>query len=191
MRRRFHEGHSRAFSALAEAYADDLYTLCLRICAVEAEAEELAQEALVKALKACRRYDPGRPFRPWLLSIGVNLCRDRLRSAWWQRIIPLRRRQVPSEISAEELLHELERDRKVRRSLATLPAIYREAIALHHLQDMTYAEMSEITGTKVPALKQRVRRGRRMLRDSMTRMYPELVGDRIKDTESASSERGS
>ena len=79
------------------------------------------------------------------------------------------------DASPEGALDGFARDRKLREALAQIPAPYREAVILFHLDDMTYAEMAEITGAKVPALKQRVRRGIAMLRERLPRMYPELV----------------
>ena len=68
----------------------------------------------------------------------------------------------------------------VRSALAELAPHYREALALFHLQDMSYAEMSTITGVSIAALKQRVRRGTQQLREAVTRLYPELVPDRTQ-----------
>jgi DNA-directed RNA polymerase specialized sigma24 family protein len=52
--------------------------------------------------------------------------------------------------------------------------LYREALSLYHLHDMSYIEMALITGAGIPALKQRVRRGTAMLQAAMARLYPEL-----------------
>ena len=66
----------------------------------------------------------------------------------------------------------------VRHALSTLPVRYRESVALFHLEDMSYQEMSVITGASVAALKQRVRRGNAMLRSALERLYPEIVAER-------------
>jgi len=91
LRRRFHTGDPAAFEALARPHLDLLYTLCLRMVRAEAEAEDLAQETLIRALGRHRQYDPSRAFRPWLMTIATNLCRDRLRTVWWQRVVPFKR----------------------------------------------------------------------------------------------------
>jgi RNA polymerase sigma-70 factor (ECF subfamily) len=155
-----------------------LYTFSLRVVGNEQEAEDIAQEALIRALRNHRRFDPERPFKPYLLRITLNLCRDRLRTVWWSRVLPLG--QAPSETTPDpELMTEAaERDAKVRRALSTLPRKYREAVSLFHLEGMSYADLAEVTGAKVPALKQRVRRGLVMLDDALTRLYPELVEGR-------------
>ncbi len=156
-----------------------LYTLCLRLVGRPEQAEDVAQETLAKALAACHRYDPSRPFRPWLLTIARNTCRDRARSAWMRRVVVLVRPAVDPDANTFDDLAARERDAVVRSALATLPLTYREAVALFHLEGVGYAEMSEITGSTVSALKQRVRRGNQMLRRAIERMYPELLADRI------------
>ena len=178
LRRRFQEGDRDAFSALARPHLDALYTVCLRMLGSPPDAEDLAQEALVRALRAHHRFDPEQAFRPWLLAIGANLCRDRLKAAWWRREIrgvEISEAQNATTISAEDEAIIGEQDARVRAALATLPVAYREALTLYHLESMSYEEMSEITGATVAALKQRVRRGRGLLAEAVTRMYPDLV----------------
>jgi RNA polymerase sigma factor (sigma-70 family) len=179
LRERFAAGNRVAFEALVQPELDALYTLTLRLTGRAEVAEDIAQEALVKALASCKRYDPSRPFRPWLLTIARNVCRDRQRSAWLKRVIVLVRPVIDPRADTFDELAAKERDALVRSALATLPLTYREAVALFHLEDMSYAEMAEITGSSVAALKQRVRRGNQMLKQALERMYPQLLGDRI------------
>ena len=178
LRRRFQLGDRLAFASLASPHLDTLFTLALRMTANRTEAEDLCQDALVRALQNHAAYDPARPFRPWLLTVAANLCRDRVRSTWWQRVVELV--QPPADVgrSAESAVLDEERDACVRRALATIPVMYREAVSLYHLDDMSYAEMVIITGTSEAALKQRVRRGSQMLEAAMRRLYPNLAPDR-------------
>ena len=172
LQRRFFSGDTAAFDALVTPHLDAIYTLCLRICGNQSEAEDLAQESLARALSRHDRYNPERPFRPWLLSIATNLCRDRLRTVWWKRVVPFSRPHQNESPSPEHTTAHTQRDHQVRAALTKLPLHYREALSLFYLKDMTYQEMSAITGTSVPALKQRVRRGRVMLREVFSDLYP-------------------
>ncbi len=185
MRSRFVDGDRDAFDELTRPHINALYTLCLRVVGNEQEAEDLAQLALVKALEARERFDPERAFRPWLFRITLNVCRDRLRTVWWSRMLPLAKAPEENDPSPELLTVGAQRDAMVRHALSTLPRKYREAVALFHLEDMSYAEMSEITNASVPALKQRVRRGLEMLGRAVERMYPELVHARTNDENGA------
>lgn len=179
LRERFVRGDRAAFDALVSPHLDALYTLCVRLTRNPSEAEDLAQETLVRVLQQADRYDPERPFRPWLLKVGLNLCRDRIRTVWWRRVWSLDRAaegEAPlvDGSDPEAGSEAAEVDRRIRTALATLPPKYREAVSLFHLDDMTYAEMADITDVNVPALKQRVRRGCVMLRETVEEMYPEL-----------------
>jgi len=178
---RFQRGDPEAFAALSRPLLDALYTLCLRVVGNEEEAEDIAQEALIRALRNHRRFDPARSFRPWLLHIALNLCRDHLRTVWWSRVLPLGQARPGLDLGPELRVMAADRDARVRRALATLPRKYREAVALFHLEDLGYAEMAAITGAKIPALKQRVRRGLAMLEEAVKRLYPELLEDRRSD----------
>ena len=174
LQRRFADGDTEAFGALTGPHLDMLYTVCLRVVGSPAEAEDVAQEALCRALDRCRSYDPARPFRPWLLTIALNECRSRLRSTWWRRVLGLDARQ--EEPAGEGRGAEgRDLDRKVRAALATLPPLYREAVALFHLDDLSYEEMATASGASVPALKQRVRRGLVLLEEAVARLYPDLL----------------
>lgn len=179
LQRRFQAGDGQAFARLAEPHLDALYTLCLRMTNSHADADELAQETLVRALDRHELYRPGAPVRPWLLTIAANLCRSRMRSPWWKRALPLfgteRGRANP-----EADVDGADQDARVREAMARLPVIYREALALFYLEDMSYNEMADITGVAVPALKQRVRRGRDMLKETILGMYPQLAFGRME-----------
>jgi len=183
--RRFRDGDRAAFGALVEPHMDALYTLCLRVLGRPADAEDVAQEALERALRAHRSFDPQRSFRVWLYTIAVNRCRDRMRGPWWSRVLRVEHPVGDSVPSCAEQVERADTDAAVRAALATLPAIYREALSLYHLGDLGYAEMSEIIGVGQGALKQRVLRGREMLRESVVRLYPGLAVERMKETEGA------
>lgn len=181
LRRRFQAGDRSAFERLARPHLDVLYTLCLRILGEPTDAEDVAQDTLLRAMDRCRYYDPERAFRPWLLSIATNLCRDRLRTVWWRRVVgwtPRAETAVPPR--AESQAEAGERDAQVRAAMLQLPVIYREAVALFHLEDMSYSQMEEITGVSQPALKQRVRRGTQLLREILLRLYPDVSISRIQ-----------
>ena len=77
-------GDRAAFEALVRRHSGQVYGLCRRLVGDAAEAEDRAQEAFLKAFRHLDRYDPARPFLPWLLRIARNACLDALRArrAW-------------------------------------------------------------------------------------------------------------
>lgn len=180
----FRGGDTEAFRRLCEPLLDQVFTVCLRLTRNRAEAEDAAQDTLIRALDRCRLYDPARSFRPWLLKVATNVCHDRMRLVWWRRVLRLgvpAGDDVPGPTVHPDLdagLDARTRDAQLHAALKQLPEGYREAVVLFHIDDMSYAEMAEITGLKVPALKQRVRRGLLLLRERLGERYPELVADR-------------
>ncbi len=181
LRQAFRRGERHAFAELAGRHADEIYTVCLRILGRPEAAEDAAQDTLVKALRAHAAYDVERSFRPWILTIAANTCRDRVRTVWWARVGEILRPAAAAD-DLELELEAMRRDREVRNALARLPPKYREALALFHLRDMTYLEMSDITGVTVFALKQRVRRGKAMLRERVEHLSPSASAIRTQDT---------
>ncbi|MEZ4235801.1 MAG: RNA polymerase sigma factor [Myxococcota bacterium] len=188
-RRAFRDGDTAAFRRLCEPLMDQLFTVCLRMLRNRAEAEDAAQDTLIRTLDRRRHYDPSRPFRPWLLRVATNVCHDRLRLVWWRRV--LRWGETPHEtgpdgapsVDLDDAIDLKAHEARLHEVLGELPAAYREAVVLFHLQDMSYAEMAEITGANVPALKQRVRRGLILLRERLqppeSELYPQGVPGRI------------
>lgn len=172
------DGDPAAFRQLAEPLLPLVFTVAARFLGDVGLAEDVTHDTLVLAMTRHDRYDAERPFRPWLLGITANLCRDRLKSAWWRRWVPLASWPATCDPSPERCSQEREEDAHVRHALSTLPTDYREAVALFYLDGMSYAEMSAITGASVPALKQRVSRGLKLLEVKVQRLYPDLAASR-------------
>ena len=73
-------GDHAAYSALVEAHRDIAFRVAYLVTGAAADAEDATQDAFVKAFRQIRRFDPDRPFRPWLLRIVGNEARNRRRS---------------------------------------------------------------------------------------------------------------
>ncbi len=72
-------GSEEAFTQLVEAYQVHVYNLCYRMLGEAQSAEDAAQETFLRAFQHLHRYDHGRPFATWILSIAAHYCIDRLR----------------------------------------------------------------------------------------------------------------
>lgn len=168
-----------AFPAVVAAHQDRLYTIALRLLGDRRDAEEVAQDALVRAFRAIAGYPRERTaalrLRPWLASITVNLARNRRRR--------LDDRRPPSQL--EPLLdagfdpaaeHKSRPDanadrRETQRELALAllqlrPAV-RVAIVLRHVDGLSLAETAEALGTPEGTIKAQVHRGLRELRSML------------------------
>lgn len=130
----------------------------------EQEAREATQEALLKAHRARRRYDPARPFYPWLRVIVRNTCFDRLARRKHRERSGLRDEWVAAEgVSALERLTRAEAVDDVRAAMATLSEAHREILVLRHFEDLAYAEIGEVLGIAQGTVMSRLYRARKAL----------------------------
>jgi RNA polymerase sigma-70 factor (ECF subfamily) len=174
LRRRFAAGDTAAFEALIGPDLDRLYTFCAWLSRSPAEADDLVQDTLIRAIDRHSLYDPARPLRPWVFRIARNLWHGQLRSPWRRAATALAEWLGSDERTPEVLVATAEQDAAIRGVLRSLPPLYAEAVSLKHIEGLTYDEMVAITGAAEPALKQRVRRGMEMIRERLEKKYPEL-----------------
>jgi RNA polymerase sigma-70 factor, ECF subfamily len=156
-------GDVEAYARLVERHYDRCARIALRILGNKEDAEEAIQDAFLRAYKALGDYEERERFSAWLTRILVNQCRTVLASARRRdSVFPdldPRTLEFPVEAQAPDgMWPELER------VLAQLPADQREAIVLKYADDLTYEEMSRITGAGESALKMRVQRAFARLR---------------------------
>jgi RNA polymerase sigma-70 factor (ECF subfamily) len=124
-----------------------------------AEAEDVVMEAFVRALNRSRTFATVDNPEAWLRTVAVNLARSR-----WRRLARLR--GLGSRLSAAEAssYDDLPADRlALLAALRELPAVQREAIALHHLADLPVHEVATTLGLPVGTVKARLARGRARL----------------------------
>jgi RNA polymerase sigma-70 factor (ECF subfamily) len=135
----------------------------------ESAAEDVAQEVFVRAYRALKRYPQERVremrLRPWLARLTLNAARNELRD---------RREHADVDALIETLTvgndgphqraQRQEEKRMWARLLAGLPARYRDAVALRHVDDLSYAEIAETLGKPLGSVKSDVHRGIQLLR---------------------------
>jgi RNA polymerase sigma-70 factor (ECF subfamily) len=161
--RRVLEGDTAAFAGLVARHRDRLGRYAVRMLGNREDAEDAVQEAFVRAYRSLSRCEPDR-FGPWLFTILVNRCR----TIGAQRA---RREHLLSPAgdgfegsSDPDPAERAAWSATVRWAVARLGAVYREALLLKHVEDLSYEEMAVLTGASVPALKMRVKRACDQLR---------------------------
>jgi len=162
-------GDEAAFVKLYDELAPRVYGLCRRIVRDPAQAEEVAQEALVEVWRTAGRYDPAKgSAASWALTIAHRRAVDRVRSeqASTERERRLATEEVPYDDVVEEATARLERQ-QVRRCLHALTELQREAITLAYYQGYSYREVAERLATGLPTVKTRMRDGLIRLRDCL------------------------
>jgi len=165
-----------AFPNLVADHQDRLYTIALRLLGDRRDAEEVAQDALVRAFRAMRGYPSDRVaalrLRPWLASIAVNLARNRRRR--------IEDRQPPTSLepmvdagfdptddgrrAPERSADRRETQRELATALLALSPAVRAAVVLRHVDGLSVAETAEALGRPEGTIKAQVHRGLAELR---------------------------
>lgn len=164
-------GDQDAFAELVYTYQDAVYNLCYRLLSDHVEAEDAAQEAFLRAYLNLRRYDPGRSFKTWVLSIASNHCIDRLRRRRMQYVSlddPLPSLTLSTnEPEPEDVTIFREQSRRIQGLLGELAPDYRAAVVLRYWYDYSYLEIADILDTTESAIKSRLFRARQMIAEKL------------------------
>jgi RNA polymerase sigma-70 factor, ECF subfamily len=156
--RRALSGETGAFTLLVDRHAPACLRLATRMLQNRHDAEDVTQQALLRAYQALARYDEREQFRAWLFAILLNRCRTaaQLRSRRLHLVSPglddVPEVAVAPNVSAAELRDD------IARALGALDVVHREAFLLKHVEQLSYEEMSVATGVGISALKMRVKR---------------------------------
>jgi RNA polymerase sigma-70 factor (ECF subfamily) len=158
-----------SFAERFEPLRADVLRLCRRLLGPGPAAEDAASEVFLRARRAFESYDPGRPFRPWLLGVAGHLCIDRIRRAHVEALLFDARDLDPGELpeaGPSPLGHLLAAEERaaVTRAIETLPARYRLPLVLRYFAELDYAGMAELLGVKPGQVGSLLFRARRRLR---------------------------
>lgn len=169
----------RWFEALVRSHADRCHGIALRVLGNPHDAEEVAQDALVRAYRALEDYPPDRirelRLRPWLATIVVNLCRNRVRRRTppMSSLHPLEEAGVepPAGDDGDPVGAAIRSADRARLAglIAELPERYRIPVVLRHVDDLSYAELAQVLGRPEGTVKAQVSRGLAQLRAAALR----------------------
>lgn len=174
--RRVQNGEQDKFYELVKPYERRVYTAAFAILRNAADAEEVAQEAILKAFANLRQFRAESKFSTWLIQIAVNEARMRRRKEHAEIMEPIGEHQeddgtyVPRdfadwrEIPSEALERSEVRDILLE-SLAALGSKYREVFVLRDIQHLSIEEVADALGISRASVKTRLLRARLMLRD--------------------------
>ena len=169
--RRAQEGDADAFAALVTEHQRFVYNLALRALGDAHEAEEVAQDAFVRAWLALPRFRRQAPFRTWLYRIVTNLCYNRLPRL--RRELAALEEDQAADLPAESLAdpvrnveHE-ERRAFLHRQIELLPESYRVLVTLRFQQELSYEEIADILSLPLCTVKTWLFRARERLRQSL------------------------
>lgn len=163
------QGDRAAIGELIATAEPHIWPLCWRgTGGRRADAEDVFQEAILRAIRSIARYDPARPFAAWLKGIAANVVADqhRARQARMRLVEGATANAEPPD-DDDSPVDEPDRGRVVA-ALAELPAPTRAVLLLHHGEGFSVAETAQLTGLNLEAVKKRLQRGRAELRERLT-----------------------
>ena len=171
-------GEIQLYHELIRPYERSVYVMALSYMKNEADAEDVAQEAFIRAFRRLESFRAESKFSTWLISITINEARTRLRRQALVRMEPLDQlpdedksispallrdwREIPSEAVEREEVRNL-----IQLAVGQLPDIYREVFLLRDVEELTISETAEALNISVPSVKVRLHRARMMLQKQL------------------------
>lgn len=159
-------------------HMDGLYAVACRMTRNPADAEDLVQDALVKAMRSRDQFNAGTNLKAWLFKILTNTFINKYRrgslekdilggpeskplSDGWMSVASMRQMHDPETQALRPLL-----EKEVARALEELPEDFRLAVLLSDVEDFSYKEIADVLGCPIGTVMSRLHRGRRMLQES-------------------------
>lgn len=181
----------RAFLELVQLYQVRVYKLVLRMVGRPDEAEDMAQEVFVQVFKAVATFRGDSKLSTWIYRIAVNLCKNRLKyltrrkneaqdeyeAAEEKAELGAARGVTTSDLSRpDQLVEGYQLERIVEVAIAEMDPDFREILVLRDIEDLSYEELSQITGLADGTVKSRLHRARAMLKAAVERRLGEKIG---------------
>jgi RNA polymerase sigma-70 factor (ECF subfamily) len=158
----------KAFEAEAMPHVERLFRLAMWLERDRAEAEDLVQETLTRALESFHRYTPGTNCRAWLTTILQHARLNRLRAKATARIDAfVVAERVANTIPFVQPIPDSLTDEDFLAALDSIPPQYHEIILLCDVQEMTYKEIAAALGVPLGTVMSRLHRGRELLRAAL------------------------
>jgi RNA polymerase sigma-70 factor (ECF subfamily) len=162
--RRVREGDADAFAEIVERWQGPLVDLAYRFCRDPGLAEELAQDAFVRAWRALAGWRGEGRFSTWLFAVALNVYRSRLRRVRVAEVPLDALRDLADSRFVDREFDRRDRAELVRRAVLSLPEKYRDALVLFYFHEMDVAEAARTLGLPQGTVKAQLSRGREILR---------------------------
>jgi RNA polymerase sigma-70 factor (ECF subfamily) len=171
---RIAQGDAHAFSELVDSRLDRVMAVARRMLGNETEAEDVAQEAMLRLWRQAENWDGGRAqISTWLYRVTVNLCIDRIRARREETTPEIPDTQVRA--SQQQTMEEADLRDLMDRTLQALPERQRMALVLFHYEDLSMAAVAEMMEISVEAVESLLARGRRALKQQLEPAWREFL----------------
>ncbi len=179
----FQHGVMEAFNILVGRYKDQLTNFVYRFLGDYDQCQDVVQETFIKLYKNRQLYKPVAKFSTWIYTIAGNLAKTELRRkqrrGWFsissaseeenQKEFDIPDTAYAPDVAADAVL----KDSLVQKALGKIPRQYREVVILRDIQELSYEEISKITGLSMGTVKSRINRGRTQLQQLLKDIYRE------------------
>ncbi len=148
---------------LVSAYQPELLRVCYFYLKDRMLAEDAVQETFMRVWRKLDSYHEDGREKAWIYRIAINCCRNTQRTGWFRRMLPT---GEPQLFPAEHV--DVPEDAiALNMAIHDLPLRLREVILLHYYQNFTLTEIAEILGVSQPAVSERLKRARKLLREAL------------------------
>ena len=175
---RFKDGEHHLFDKLVERYSSRAYQIAYGVLGTREDAEEVAQDVFIRIYKALPKFRGDSEFTTWMYRIAMNLARNKYRynkSRGANRKISMQETiddsdsrtiiQVPEpRLSPDNEVGLDEFQKDIMREIDNLPPLYRDALVLRNVDEMSYEQIAEVLDCKLGTIKSRIARAREELR---------------------------
>ena len=167
---RTRRGETQAYGELVRRYQRSVFNVCYRMMGERRDAEDMAQEAFVRAYQRLDTFDLGRPFGPWIRRVTANLCLNRLQRGSLPRVPLDDEMDMPETSSIGLELRQVRRESaaRVRAAVLALPPHYRVVVEMRHFQELSYAEMAAALDLPLNTVRSHLFRARKLLAERLT-----------------------
>ena len=164
-------GDNDAFSEIVTRYKNLVYSVILRMINDYEEANDISQEVFIKVYKNLAKYQPEYKFSTWIMRITTNHVIDYLRKRKQETVnIEDVDYELSSSSNPEREYLEKEQSEIFAKAIGKLPEMYRLPIVLYHIKRFSYQEIADMLNIPLSKVKNRIFRGRRLLKDILERM---------------------
>lgn len=163
-------GNTAAFEGIVRRWQGPLVNMAYRFCRDRGRAEEMAQEAFLRAYRSLAGWRREAAFSTWLFALAANLYRSELKRMPAQSIALDDIAELMDMRSHSTELEEEDRDHMVRRAVLALPEKYRDAVVLYYFHEMDLTAASRSLGLPEGTMKARLFRGREILRSKLPQL---------------------
>lgn len=171
------KGDQEAYTDIVDFYKDKVYQICYRMLGNKHEAEDVAQEAFLRAYLNIHTFKQELKFSSWLYRIATNLCIDRMRKKKPDYYLDSEvagtdgltlYSQIPSnQRTPDQDVENIELADTIQKEISKLPEKYRSVIVLRYIDELSLNEISDILDMPLGTVKTRIHRGRDALKEQL------------------------